>query len=140
MTMKFLVMVNATQESESGALPDEKMLTEMMRFNDEMVKAGLVLDAAGLTPSSRGKRIRFDGTRREVIDGPFTESKELVAGYWLLQAKSLEEVVEWMKRCPNPHAGGGTLEIRPLHEIGDFPAATEEVLEINKRMEKSIGR
>jgi len=119
--MRFMVMVKANQMSESGALPDEKLLAEMGKFNEELVKAGVMLDGGGLRPSSKAARVRFSGSERKVIDGPFTESKELVAGYWLWQVSSLQEAIEWLKRCPNPHPGATCeVEIRPLFDESDF--------------------
>src|SRR6185369_11672096 len=119
--MRFMVMVKATKESEAGALPSEKLLAEMGKYNEELVKAGIMLAGEGLHPSSKGKRIRFSGDKRSVVDGPFTEAKELVAGYWLWQVKSIEEAVEWARRCPNPMPGEeGELEIRPVFEAEDF--------------------
>src|SRR6476619_6269786 len=109
--MRFMVIVNASKESESGAMPDEKILTEMGKFNEELVKAGVMLAGEGLHPSSKGARVKFSGDKRTVVDGPFAESKELIAGFWLWQVPSLEEAIEWVKRCPNPHAGGGEIEI-----------------------------
>jgi hypothetical protein len=118
--MRFMVIVKATKDSEAGRMPSEELLGAMAKFNEEMVKAGILLDAAGLRPSSKGARIRFSGSKRTVIDGPFTETKELVAGYWIIQVKSLAEAIEWMKRCPNPHAEDGEIEIRQLFEMEDF--------------------
>jgi hypothetical protein len=118
--MRVLVMVKATPESESGGPPDTEMLEEMGRFNEELVNAGVMLAAEGLHPSSRGVRVQFSGTERTVIDGPFAESKELVAGFWLWQVRSLAEAIEWARRCPNPMPGGGVLEIRPVMEDDDF--------------------
>jgi hypothetical protein len=103
--MRFMVMVKPTKDSEAGKMPSEELLSAMAKFNEEMVKAGVMLDANGLQPSSKGARIRFSGDKRTVIDGPFAETKELVAGYWILQVKSKEEAIEWIKRCPNPHEG-----------------------------------
>ena len=100
--MRFMVMVKATKDSEAGVMPSEKLLTEMGKFNEELVRAGVMLAGEGLQPTSKGARVRFSGTRRTVIDGPFTESKELIAGFWLWQVKSKEEAIEWVKRCPNP--------------------------------------
>ena len=121
--MRFMVIVKATKDSEAGILPSEKLLRDMGNFNEELVKAGIMLAGEGLKPSSAGARIRFDGAKRTVIDGPFAETKELVAGFWLLQCKSLEECVEWMKRCPNPFEDGESeLEIRPIFEAEDFGA------------------
>jgi hypothetical protein len=121
--MRFMVMVKATKESEAGAMPTEKLLTEMGKFNEELVKAGAMLAGEGLHPSSKGARIRFSGNKRTVIDGPFAETKELVAGYWLLQLKSKQEAIEWMKRCPNPFENGESeIEIRQVFEAEDFGA------------------
>jgi hypothetical protein len=118
--MRFMVMVKATKESEAGVMPSEELLGAMGKFNEELVKAGVMLDGNGLQPSAKGARIRFAGDKRTVIDGPFAETKELVAGYWLIQVKSLAEAVEWMRRCPNPHNEGGEIEIRQLFELDDF--------------------
>jgi hypothetical protein len=126
--MKFMVMVKATKSSETGKLPDAGMLADMMAFNEQLSKAGVLLDLAGLQPSSKGAKIKFSGTKRTVVDGPFTESKELIAGYWLIDVKSKEEAIEWIKRCPNPHDEDSEIELRPLFEMGDFPAATEDTL------------
>ena len=118
--MRFMVMVKATKLSESGALPDQKLLSDMGHFNEELVKAGVMLAGEGLQPSSKGKRIRFSGQQRTVIDGPFTETKELIAGFWLWQVKSMEEAVEWLKRAP--FDGGTEVEIRQVFEASDFPS------------------
>ena len=118
--MRFMVMVKATKDSEAGVMPSEELLGAMGKFNEELVKAGVMLDGNGLQPSSKGARVRFAGDKRTVIDGPFAETKELVAGYWLIQVKSLAEAVEWMRRCPNPHNEGGEIEIRQLFELDDF--------------------
>ena len=118
--MRFMVMVKATRDSEAGKLPSEEMLSAMARFNEELVKAGVMLDGNGLQSSAKGARVSFSGPRRTVIDGPFAETKELVAGYWILQCKSLAECVEWIKRCPNPHEGDSEIEIRQLFELEDF--------------------
>jgi hypothetical protein len=123
--MRFLVIVKATKKSESGALPDEKMLGAMGKYNEELAKAGVLLDLSGLKPSSQGARVRFSGSKRTVIDGPFPETKELIAGYWILQTKSLEECVEWVKRCPNPHEEESDIEIRPFYELSDFEMSTD---------------
>lgn len=120
--MRVMVIVKATKDSEAGVMPGPELLGAMGKFNEELVKAGLMLDGAGLKPTSAGARVRFAGEKRSVIDGPFTESKELVAGYWVWQVRSLEEAVEWLKRCPHPHPGTDTeVEIRPLYEESDFP-------------------
>src|SRR2546428_1486164 len=108
--MRFMILVKADKNSEAGVLPDEKLLTEMGKFNEELVKAGVMLAGEGLQPSSKGARVKFSGSKRTVIDGPFAETKELIAGYWLWQGKSKEEAIEWVKRCPNPPQGGGGME------------------------------
>jgi len=118
--MRVLVMVKATKESEAGKLPSEKLLSDMMKFNEELVRAGIMLAGEGLQSSARGKRVMFAGDKRTVVDGPFTETKELVAGYWLWEVKSMDEALEWVKRCPNPHEGESIIEIRPLFEAEDF--------------------
>ena len=122
--MRVMVIVKASKNSESGAMPDEKILAEMVKFNEELVKAGVMLAGEGLHPSSRGKRVRFSGTTRQVVDGPFSETKELVAGFWLWQVKSMDEAVAWLKRCPNPMPGEDSeVEIRPIFDPDDFAAA-----------------
>ena len=118
--MRFMVIVKASKDSEAGKMPSEEMLGAMAKFNEEMVKAGIMLDGNGLQPSSKGARIRFSGKTRTVIDGPFAETKELVAGYWVIQVKSKEEAIEWMKRCPNPHPEDCEIEIRQVFELEDF--------------------
>jgi hypothetical protein len=121
--MRFMILVKATKASEAGVLPDEKLLTEMGKFNEELVKAGIMLDGEGLHPSSKGARVKFSGTKRTVIDGPFPETKELIAGYWVWRVKSKQEAIEWVKRCPNPHPGVETeVEIRQVFEAEDFGA------------------
>ncbi len=120
--MRFMVMVKANKDSEAGALPDEKLLAEMGNFNEQLVKAGVLLAAEGLHPSSKGARVRFSGAKRTVIDGPFAETKELVAGFWLWQVKSRQEAIEWVKRCPNPFPGESEIEIRQVYEAEDFGA------------------
>jgi hypothetical protein len=126
--MKVLVMVKATQSSENGVMPSETLLAEMGKFNEELVKAGVLLAGEGLHPSSRGKRVRFSGRERSVIDGPFSETKELVAGFWLFQVKSMEEAVEWVKRCPNPFEEMSEIEIRQVFDMEDFGAALTPAL------------
>src|SRR6478672_8087458 len=118
--MRVLVMVKATKDSEAGVMPSEKLLADMGKYNEELVKAGIMLAGEGLQPTSKGKRVRFSGTKRTVIDGPFTESKELIAGYWMWQVRSMEEAVEWLKRCPNPHPGESEVEIRQVFEANDL--------------------
>ena len=134
--MRFMVMVKATKDSEAGKLPSEELLSAMAKFNEEMVKAGVMLDGNGLQPSSKGARVRFSGAERMVIDGPFTETKELVAGYWILQLKSKAEAIEWIKRCPNPHAEDSEIEIRQLFELEDF--GTSEAVEHHRRLGQEI--
>ena len=140
--MRFMVIVKATPESEAGVLPDAQMLSEMGRYNEELVKAGIMLAGEGLAASSKGKRVRFSGSQRKVIDGPFTESKELIAGFWIWQVKSLEEAVEWVKRCPNPHPGQESeIEIRQIFEAEDFGEAyTPEIREQEKRIGEQIAQ
>ena len=121
--MRFMVIVKASEDSEAGRMPSEELLAAMAKFNEDMVKAGILLDAAGLQPSSKGTRIRFSGNKRPVIDGPFAETKELIAGYWIIQVKSMAEAIEWMRRCPNPHEQDGEIEIRQFFEIEDFGAS-----------------
>ena len=119
--MRFMVLVKATKDSEAGVLPDEKLLTEMGKFNEELVKAGVMLAGDGLHPSSKGKRVRFAGGKKSVIDGPFAETKELIAGFWIWQVKSMEEAVEWARRCPDPMPGEeAEIELRPVFEVEDF--------------------
>lgn len=118
--MRFMVIVKATADSEAGIMPDEKLLTEMMNYNEALVKAGIMLAGEGLHPSSRGARVRFSGADRTVIDGPFAETKELIAGFWLWQVKSLDEAIEWVKRCPNPMLGESEIEIRQVFDAADF--------------------
>lgn len=120
--MRVMVMVKADESSEAGVMPEEKMLAEMGKFNEELVKAGIMLAGEGLHPSSKGKRIVFSGKNRTVKDGPFAETKELVAGFWLWQVKNMDEAVEWVKRCPNPMPGESEIEIRPVFEASDFGA------------------
>ena len=121
--MRFMVMIKADENSEAGILPDEKLLVEMGQYNEELVKAGVMLAGDGLHPSSKGARVRFSGDKRTVIDGPFSETKELIAGFWLLQVKSKEEAIEWVKRCPNPMPGTESeIEIRQVFEAEDFGA------------------
>lgn len=138
--MKFLVLIKATKDSEAGVHPEEKVIMETMRFNEEMVKAGVLLDAGGLYPSSQGKRIRVAGKSQQITDGPFTETKELIGGYFMVQAKSFDEVIEWMKRCPALHEDGAELEIRRLIDVGDFPEMGEEANAMHKRLEEQVRR
>jgi hypothetical protein len=133
--MKVMVMVKATQDSEAGVMPNEQLLTEMGNYNEELVKAGIMLAGEGLHPSSKGARVSFSGANRVVTDGPFTETKELVAGFWLWQVKSMAEAIEWVKRCPNPMPGDSEIEIRPIFEAEDFGAEfTPELREQEERI------
>ena len=125
--MRFMVIVKATPDSEAGIMPSQELLAAMGKYNEELVKAGVLLSGEGLQPSSKGARVRFSGDQRTVIDGPFTETKELIAGYWLWQVKSKEEAIEWVKRCPNPMPGESEIEIRQIFEASDFgPEFTPE--------------
>jgi hypothetical protein len=136
--MRFMVLVKASKDSEAGKLPSAEELTAMGKFNEELVKAGVMLAGEGLHPSSKGARIRFSGSKRSVIDGPFSETKELLAGFWILQVKSKEEAIEWMKRCPNPHPGqDNEIEIRQIFEaedFGDLQAQVPEVFELERKL------
>ena len=124
--MRFMVVVKATKDSEAGVLPDPQLLAEMGRYNEELAKAGVLLAAEGLHPTSKGARVRFSGKNRTVIDGPFAESKELIAGFWLWQVRSLEEAIEWVKRCPNPMPGESEIEIRQVFETEEFSSVMNE--------------
>jgi hypothetical protein len=144
-TMKFMVIVKANADSEAGNLPSTELLEAMGKYNEELVKAGVLLDANGLQPSSRGARVRFDGNKRTVIDGPFAETKELIAGYWIFQCKSKDEAIEWVKRCPNPMPGESEIEIRQIFEAEDFgdnltPELREQERQIGERMATNAGR
>jgi hypothetical protein len=133
--MRFMILVKADKNSEAGVLPDEKLLTDMGKYNEELVKAGVLLAAEGLQPSSKGARVKFSGTTRTVIDGPFAETKELIAGFWMIQVKSKEEAIEWVKRCPNPMPGDSEIEIRRVFEASDFGEAfTPEMREAEARL------
>jgi hypothetical protein len=137
--MKVMVLVKASRESEAGEMPSEQLFREMTAYNEQLVKAGIMLDGEGLHPSSRGKRVRFSGSNRTVIDGPFAETKELVAGFWIWRVKSMEEAVEWLKRCPNPMPGESELEVRPILEAEDFgEALTPEIRERTTRLAQEI--
>ena len=139
--MKFMIMVKATKDSEAGVMPSEKLLAEMGKFNEELVKAGVMLAGEGLHPSSKGARVRCCGAKRSVIDGPFAETKELVAGFWIWQVKSKEEAIEWVKRCPNPMPGESEIEIRQVFEAEDFGAEfTPELREQEQRLRSQIAR
>jgi len=136
--MRFMVLVKANKDSEAGIMPSEEMLGAMAAFNEEMVKAGIMRDGNGLQPSAKGARIRFDRDKRTLIDGPFTETKELIAGYWIIEVKSKEEAIEWMMRVPNPHNDGGEIEIRQMFELEDFgeSPAIEHHRELEQQMAK----
>ena len=138
--MKVMVIVKATKNSEAGAMPSEQLLAEMGKYNEELVKAGIMLAGDGLHPSRRGKRIRFSAGKRTVVDGPFTETKELIAGYWIWQVRSMDEAVEWARRCPDPMPGeDAELEIRPIFEAEDFGAElTPELREQEERLRTQI--
>jgi len=137
--MKVMVFVKATKDSEAGVMPSEKLISDMMKFNEELVKAGIMKMGDGLQPSSKGKRIHFSGPKRTVIDGPFAETKELVAGFWLWEVKSMEEAVEWAKRCPNPMPGDSDLEIRPFYEAEDLgPEFTPELRAKSEQLRQQI--
>lgn len=137
--MRVMVIVKANRDSEAGVMPKRELLAEMGKFNEELVKAGVLLAADGLQASSKGKRVRFSGAKRTVIDGPFAETKELIAGYWLWQVRSMEEAVEWVKRCPNPHEGESEIEIRQVFEMEDFGAElTPELKQSEERMRAKV--
>jgi hypothetical protein len=137
--MRFMVIVKATEESEAGVMPSTEMLTEMGKYNEELVKAGIMLDGDGLHPSSKGARVRFEGSKRTVTDGPFAETKELVAGFWIWQCASLDEAIEWVKKCPNPMLGPSEIEIRQIFEAEDFGAElTPELREQEERLRAEI--
>ncbi|MEO8751548.1 MAG: YciI family protein [Casimicrobiaceae bacterium] len=137
--MRFMVIVKATKDSEAGMLPAEKLLAEMGKYNEELVKAGIMLAGEGLQPSSKGARVRFSGTTRTVVDGPFAETKELIAGFWLWQVKSKEEAIEWVKRCPNPMPTDSEIEIRQVFEAEDFGAEfTPELREQEARLAREM--
>ena len=137
--MRVMVMVKATKESEAGEMPSQELLTEMGKFNEELVKAGVMLAGEGLHPSSKGALVQFSGDKRTVTDGPFTETKELVAGFWLWQVRSMDEAIEWAKRCPNPMTDGGELEIRQVFEAEDFgDEFTPELRQQEERLRAEI--
>lgn len=137
--MRFMVIVKASPESEAGKMPSEKLLTEMGKFNEELVKAGVMLAGEGLHPSSKGVRIQFSGDKRSVVYGPFAETKELIAGFWLIEVKSKEEAIEWIKRCPNPMDSDSEIEIRQVFEADDFGAEfTPELREQEERLRAQL--
>jgi hypothetical protein len=137
--MRFMIIVKATKDSEAGVMPSEQLLTEMGKFNEELVKAGVMLAGEGLHPTSKGARVRFSGGKRTVIDGPFGETKELIAGFWLWQVKSKAEAIEWVKRCPNPHNEDTEIEVRQVFEAEDFgPEFTRELREQEERLRAQV--
>ena len=137
--MRVMVIVKASKESEAGQLPSQKSLADMGKYNEELVKAGVMLAGEGLHPSSKGKRVRFSGSQRTVVDGPFAESKELIAGYWIWQVRDMDEAIEWAKRCPNPTGDESVLEIRPVFELDDFgDNVTPEVRERDERLRSEL--
>src|ERR1044071_671511 len=139
--MRFMVIVKATEDSEAGILPSQELLAAMGKYNEELVKAGVMLAGEGLQPSSKGARVKFSGTKRTVIDGPFAETKELIAGFWLIQVKSKEEAIEWVKRCPNPMEGESEIEIRQVFEQDDFGEAfTPEMRERESRLGEQMAK
>ena len=139
--MRFMILVKASKDSEAGVMPSQQLLTEMGRFNEELAKAGVMLAGEGLQPSSKGARVKFSGSKRSVIDGPFAETKELIAGFWLWQVKSKEEAIEWVKRCPNPHDGESEIEIRQVFEAEDFGAEfTPELREQEERLHAQMDK
>jgi hypothetical protein len=139
--MRFMVIVKATKESEAGEMPTEQLLKEMGDYNEQLVKAGIMKAGEGLQPSSKGKRVRFSGKQRTVIDGPFPETKELIAGYWIWETKSLDEAVEWVKKCPNPMPGDSEIEIRQIFEAEDFGAEfTPELREQEERLRREMAK
>jgi hypothetical protein len=139
--MRFMILVKASKTSEAGVLPDEKLLTEMGKYNEALVKAGVLLAAEGLQPSSKGARVKFSGASRTVIDGPFPDTEHLVAGFWMIRVASKAEAIEWVKRCPNPMPGESEIEIRQVFEAEDFgPALTPELREAEERMRTATGR
>ena len=136
---RFMILIKADKNSEAGVMPDEKLLTEMGNFNEELVKAGVMLAGEGLQPSSKGARVKFSGQKRTVMDGPFAETKELIAGFWIWQVKSLDEAIEWVKRCPNPMGTESEIEIRQIFEASDFGAEfTPELREQEERLRAQI--
>ena len=138
--MRVMILIKATPDTEAGVLPGKQLLTEMGRYNSELAKAGVLLDGEGLHPSAKGARVRFQGRTRTVLDAPFAETKELIAGFWLWQVRSLEEAIEWVKRCPNPTGNAGEIEIRPVFEAEDFgPELVPELREQEERLRAELG-
>jgi hypothetical protein len=138
--MRFMLIVKANEQSEAGVMPSEKLLSEMGRFNEEMEKAGILVDLSGLQPSSKGARVHIKGDKRTVTDGPFSEAKELIAGYWIIDVKAKQEAIDWALRSPNPHEDEGVIEIRPFFELEDFPSVPDEVKAMDERFRAKSGR
>ena len=139
--MRVMVLIKANSDSEANVMPSEELLTEMGKYNEALVKAGVMLAGEGLHPTSKGKRVRFSGSKRTVIDGPFAETKELIAGFWLWQVKSMEEAIEWIKRCPNPTGAESVIELRPVFEMEDFGAElTPELREQEERLREQAAK
>ena len=138
--MRFMIIVKADAKSEAGEMPSERLLTEMGKYNEELVKAGVLLAGEGLHPSSKGARVRFSGTKRTVVDGPFAETKDLVAGFWLIEVSSKEEAIEWVKRIPNPDGGESEVEIRQVFEAEDFAGIAPDVMERERRLRAEVAR
>ena len=136
--MKVIVLIKANADSEAGKMPPAELFEAMGKYNEELVKAGIMLAGEGLQPSSKGARVQFDGAKRSVVDGPFAETKELVAGFWLWQVNSLEEAIEWVKRCPNPMPGPSEIEIRQVFDMEDFGEAAKPIIEQEKRLREQI--
>ncbi len=137
--MRFMVLLKADKDTEAGVLPSAELLTAMGKYNQELMNAGVLVDGAGLQASSKGARVKFSGAKRTVVDGPFAESKELIAGYWMFQTKSKQEAIDWVKRCPNPLNGEAEIEIRQVFEVEDFPNAPDEVREMEQQARKTRG-
>lgn len=139
--MRFMIIVKATADSEAGKMPSQQLLTEMGKYNEQLVNAGVLLAAEGLHPSARGARVKFEGNKRTVVDGPFAETKELIAGFWLIQVKSKEEAIEWVRRCPNPFEGDSEIEIRQVFEMEDFgDVVTPEMCAQEERMRAQLAQ
>lgn len=136
--MRVMVLVKASKDSEAGKLPSPELMAAMGKFNEELMKAGVILGAEGLQPSSKGARVKFSGAKRTVVDGPFAETKELIAGFWLWKVNSLEEAIEWAKRCPNPHNDDSEIEIRQVYEAEDFAEVLPEMSERRKRLQAAL--
>jgi hypothetical protein len=138
--MRFMIIVKADAKSEAGEMPSERLLTEMGKYNEELVKAGVLLAGEGLHPSSKGARVRFSGTKRTVVDGPFAETQDLIAGFWLIEVSSKEEAIEWVKRIPNPDGGESEVEIRQVFEAEDFAGIAPDVMERERRLRAEVAK